>query len=61
MIINKDLFCVGLDVTGRFTFSVNGAFMYLKPEEMNDFRQALVEAIGEAERFYQDNQKLKRF
>lgn len=57
MIINKDLFVVGPEENGKFNYQVNGAFMYLTEEEMNQFRLAVVEAIGEAEGFWSSTHK----
>lgn len=39
----------------RWITKVNGAFIYLTPEEMNQYRSAITEAIYEAEKFYRQN------
>lgn len=57
MIINKELFIVGPEEDGKFNYQVNGAFMYFKEEEMNQFRSAVAEAIGVAEAFWSSTNK----
>src|SRR6185436_13692524 len=46
------IFKVGINHKGERSYEVNGAFMYLKPEEMNEYRATIVEAMYEAEKLY---------
>ncbi len=51
------IFKVGVDHKGEINYEVNGAFMYLSKEEMTKYREMILEAIMEAEKFYRSKNK----
>lgn len=59
MIIDGRIFTIVLQENGKFGYRVEGEIMYLSKEDMNEFRVCLMEAIGEAEDLY-NNQNKKR-
>lgn len=55
------IFKVGYNHKGELNYEVNGAFLYLKPQEMKEFRATIIEAIYESEKFYRETHPDPKF